>query len=212
MPARGDAVTNTGRAEPDSGSNCLQACVGICREGERSLLAVGMCAFLLPFLAEGSGQTPACRARLRRQPPKGPKRIAAVSCGAGNRCSGNFQIAGQRSMTDRKNNERALWAWTLLASIGIAVADSLVPSRFNFEFAYILPVLLSLQSVRESFAYYSAFVNTCLLLCSMFASLGGRAEFGVFMANHLFAVGLIWAAAFLCALRHHSIAVERNAV
>ena len=111
-------------------------------------------------------------------------------------------------MTDHKNNERALWAWTLLASIGIAVADSLVPSRFSFEFAYVLPVLLSLQSVRESFAYYSAFVNTCLLLCAMFASLGGRAEFGVFMANHLLAVGLIWAAAFLCALRHHSIAVE----
>ena len=73
-------------------------------------------------------------------------------------------------------SERNLWAWTILSAIASISLDAAIPTGVDTAIVYIVLVLLSLSSVRQSFTYFAGGVGTCLAALGLFISCPVDAE------------------------------------
>ncbi len=104
---------------------------------------------------------------------------------------------------------RNLWAWTVLCALGLVSLDAVTAPYINVPDAYILLVLMSLWSARQSFTYVASVVGTCLVTLGLFISPQfDPGAFWIAAVNRLLAIAAIWVTAFLCLLRQRQAAEE----
>ena len=111
-------------------------------------------------------------------------------------------------MSIRHPSEFDLWVWTGLLAITLATLHLMTPPGVNFEVLYIGLVFMSLWSSRRSYTYFVAALCTCLVMRVPFMKFIAGDIVGVELCNSILTSTMIWAAAFLCVLRQHTIAIE----
>ena len=113
-----------------------------------------------------------------------------------------------RPMSHRGVLERGLWAWTILLVIALVAIDAVTPLRFSASVVCVALVLLGLWSARRRFTYFVAGAGTCSVVLGFFLSSSSDVALPEAVANHLLAVAVIWAAAFLSIVRQQKVTEE----
>jgi len=114
-------------------------------------------------------------------------------------------------MADSRNSERNLWSWTALLAMAWIGIDAITPLSLDVGAGYVSLVLLSLWSRRTSFTNFVGVIASCLVVLGFFLSPKGDEVLLHAAANRLLAVGVVWAAAFVCVLRQKKVTAEARA-